>query len=435
LLGIMSNTRGEEAEAERWFKNADQKDPVVKTSLLELEAGRLSRTGKYAECAAKYTLVAKQHLANASALDIAAFNNAALAHQARFGCNGDPAALVEAEAALEKAYRTKADEPIVVANLAGMHDNNGTRRVLAKRIDMRALSGAARDLDGILTLLLYSSERDAVLADLGADAGIRRSQELFKQYEVLAPNSTSAYEKLQQIAEDRRDEAALAALLERAKRAKGLDTSEGARTREKFVKGEYDAQLAEHATSAAARFDAILAKGKLDPKTRAAALVTAGNLKIRGALYAGDIATIKAGRENLQEAGQLWSAMTSPGNIVAALIDEAALEADAKTWIPLRRTHSAETALAKLVAEKSPLADKVRASKQWAEVRTTAQADAGRANVDDLRIARLLGDAALETRAKAVLEDKVTRLSLELSAVLDPTNPTTKADLAVLDAR
>jgi hypothetical protein len=407
----------------------------VKTSLLELEAGRLSRTGKYAECAAKYAQVAKQHLANASAMDIAAFNNAALAHQARFGCNGDPAALAEAEAALEKAYRTKGDEPIVVANLAEMHDVNGTRRVLAKRIDMRALSGAARDLDGILTLLLDSSEREAVLADLGTDAGIRRSHDLFKQYEVLAPNSTSAYEKLSQIAEERRDEATLAALLERAKRAKGLDTSEGARTREKFVKGEYDAQMTEHATSAAARFDAILAKGKLDPKTRAAALVTTGNLKIRGSLYAGDVATMTAGREALQQAAKVWPAMFSPSHIISALIDEAALEADAKTWIALRRTLSTETALAKLVAEKSPLADKVRASKQWAEVRTTAQADTGVPHIDDLRIARLLGDAALETRAKAVLDDKVTRLSLELSAVLDPTNPTTKADLAVLDAR
>lgn len=435
LLGIMSVTSGEEEEAERWFKNADPKDPGVKVSLLELEAGRLSRAGKYAECAAKFALVAKQHLAMASALDIAPFNNAALAHQSRFGCNGDPAALAEAEAALEKAYRTKGDEPIVVANLAELHDKNGTRRVLAKRIDTRALGGAVRDLDGVVNLLLDSSERDAVLADLAADAGIRRSEELAKQYEVLAPNSTRAYEKLSRIAWEHRDEPALAALVERAKRAKGLDTSEGARTREKFEKGEFDKPMVEHATSAAARFDAILAKGKLDPKTRAAALVATGNLKIRGAVFAGDLAMLTAGREALQQAAKLWPAMSSPANITAALIDEAAIAADATTWLPLRRIYSADAALAKLAADKAPLADKVRASKAWAEVRATAQADTGRPNIDDLRIARLLGDPALETRAKAVLEDRVTRLSLELAGVLDPTNPTVKADLAVLDAR
>lgn len=435
LLGIMSDTRGEEDEAEGWFRKADQKDAFVKTSLLELEARRLLRTGKYAECAAKYAQVAKQHLADANAMDIAGFNNAALAHQSRFACSGDPAALADAESTLEKAYRLRGDEPIVVGNLADMHQSNGQRRVLAKRIDMRALHGATRDLDAVLALLLGSSERDAVLADLEADAGIRRSAELFKQYEVLAPNSTTAFEKLMELALDRRDEAALAALLDRVKRAKGLDTSETARTRERFAAGEFDAQLREHATSTLARIDAVLAKGKLDPKTRAAALVAAGDLRTRVALYDADVAQVAAGRQALQEAAKLWPALTSSGHIIAGLIDEAALGADAKTWTVLRRTHSAVGALAKLVADKSPIADAVRGSRQWTEVRAVAQADTSRPGVDDLRLARLLGDAALEARTKAVLDDKLTRLSLEIALVLDPSHPTTKDALAYLDQR
>ncbi|MDQ3336797.1 MAG: hypothetical protein M4D80_16655 [Myxococcota bacterium] len=435
LLGIMSDTRGEEDEAEAWFRKADQKDPMVKTSLLELEARRLLRAGKYNECAAKYAQVAKQHLATANAMDIASFNNAALAHQNRFACSGDASALADAESTLEKAYRVRGDEPIVVANLAELHDGNGRRRVLAKRIDMRALHGVTSETEKVLSLLLGNADRDAVLADLNADAGIRRSIDLFKQYEVLAPNSSNAYEKLLTYAYERRDEAALTALLERVKRAKGLDTSEAARNREKFQKGEFDEQVKEHATTTLARLDALLAKGKLDPKTRAAALIATGNLRIRASLYEGNIPGVAAGRKATQEAGKLWPAVASPSFVIAALIDEAALEADTKTWTEMRRTYSAVAALTKLAADKSPIAAKVMASKQWAEVHTTAQSDTARPSVDDLRIARLLGDTALETRAKAVLDDKLTRLSYEIGLVLDPTGPGTKEDLAYLDKR
>ncbi|MBA3500936.1 MAG: hypothetical protein H0T65_11210, partial [Deltaproteobacteria bacterium] len=259
--------------------------------------------------------------------------------------------------------------------------------------------------------------------------------DLFKQYEVLAPNSSNAYEKLLTYAYERRDEAALTALLERVKRAKGLDTSEAARNREKFQKGEFDEQVKEHATTTLARLDALLAKGKLDPKTRAAALIATGNLRIRASLYEGNIPGVAAGRKATQEAGKLWPAVASPSFVIAALIDEAALEADTKTWTEMRRTYSAVAALTKLAADKSPIAAKVMASKQWAEVHTTAQSDTARPSVDDLRIARLLGDTALETRAKAVLDDKLTRLSYEIGLVLDPTGPGTKEDLAYLDKR
>ena len=435
LLGIMSQTTGEEAEAEAWFKKANQKDPMVKTSLLELEARRLLLTGKTGECAAKYAQVAKQHLANAGAMNMASFNNAALAHQSRFQCNGDPAALAEAEATLEKAYRLKSDEPIVVGNLAAFHENAATRRIMGKHIDIKALQGVSVEMDSVLSVLLESTERDAMLELMNADPGMRRSLDLFKQYEVLAPNSTNAYEKLTAIAYDRRDEAALTGLLSRAKQAKGIDTSEGARTRERFVKGELDAQLKDHASSTIARLDALLAKGKLDAKTRAAALLVQGNMYVRASLYEGNAAAIATGRKAMQEAAKLWPALLSSGSIMGALIDEAGLEADSAKWIELRRTWSAASALAKLATEKSPIADKIRASKQWAELRAVAAADTARPTVDDLRIARLLGDAAIEGRAKAVLDDKLTRLSLEIGLVLDPTDPKAKEDLALLDKR
>ncbi|HLL25067.1 MAG TPA: hypothetical protein VK427_23190, partial [Kofleriaceae bacterium] len=118
-----------------------------------------------------------------------------------------------------------------------------------------------------------------------------------------------------------------------------------------------------------------------------------------------------------------------------ALVDEAALAADAERWVKLRRTHSAVASLAKLAEDKAPLAAAILRSPQWVAVRTVAQADTTRPGVDDLRVARLLGDAALEARTKAVLEDRVTRLAYELRMVLDPSNAAGKDDLAYLDRK
>jgi hypothetical protein len=435
LLGIMADTRGTEDEAESWFKKANQADPFVKTSLLDLEARRLLRTGKLAECAAKYALVAKTHLQHATAMDIASYNNAALAHQNRFACSGDPAALKDAESTMEKAYRMRGDDPIVVGNFAELLEDNGHRRVLAKHVDMRVLHAASGDMETLFDLLLESSERDTVLAELDADPGMRRSVELHKQYEVLAPNSFSGYMKLKDHAYTHRDEAALAGLLERAKHAKGLDHSELQKQRERFASGELDELLAEQAAATVSRVEDALAKSRADAHTKAAALLITGSARTRSALYKNDRDGLVRGRKDMQEAAKLWPALDASRAIIGSLVDEAGLEADSAKWIAARRRLSAPAALAKLAQEGSPIAQTIRASKAWGEIRTIAQAATGRMGVDDLRIARLLGDSGLEARAKAVLDDKLQRLAYEISLVIDPTNESAKGDLALLDQR
>jgi hypothetical protein len=435
LLGIMADTRGTEDEAESWFKKANQADPFVKTSLLDLEARRLLRTGKLAECAAKYALVAKTHLQHATAMDIASYNNAALAHQNRFACSGDPAALKDAESTMEKAYRMRGDDPIVVGNFAELLEDNGHRRVLAKHVDMRVLHAGSGDMETLFDLLLESSERDTVLAELDADTGIRRSAELHKQYEVLAPNSFTGYVKLKDYAYTHRDEAALAGLLERAKHAKGLDHSELQKQRERFASGELDELLAEQAAATVSRVEDALAKSRADAHTKAAALLITGSARTRSALYKNDRDGLVRGRKDMQEAAKLWPALDASRAIIGSLVDEAGLEADSAKWIAARRRLSAPAALAKLAQEGSPIAQTIRASKAWGEIRTIAQAATGRMGVDDLRIARLLGDSGLEARAKAVLDDKLQRLAYEISLVIDPTNESAKGDLALLDQR
>ena len=95
----------------------------------------------------------------------------------------------------------------------------------------------------------------------------------------------------------------------------------------------------------------------------------------------------------------------------------------------------AETTLDRLVADHASLADKIRSAKSWSEVVDHARADRTRPGASDLRLARLLGDAALEARARAVLDDRMAHLALELTVVFDPGDEVIKADLALLDAR
>ena len=435
LLGIMYDSRGEEAEAESWFRKANQADPMVRVSLLELEARRLMRAGKLNECATKYAEVAKLHLKSASSLDVAGYNNAALAHQSRYACSGDESALVDAETTLEKAYRVRSDEPILVSNLATLHESNARRRVLGKRVNLGVLQATTTEVDALIDLLLDGPDRDAVLADLAADRGSRRSRELFKQYAVLAPNSVGAYLKLAAEASDLRDEAALAAIVDAARRAKGLDTSEVARTREKLVAGEMDALITEGADANLEQFDGMLAQRKLDPRTRAAILVTAGALRGRVGLYRKDVALVRAGRAQVQQGAKLWPALSTRGTLTTLAIDEAGLAADAEQWLALRRVWSAAAALTKLSEDKSPLASQVLGSESWKDVRTLAQEPAGTPGLDDLRIARLLGDPAIETRAKAVLDNKRLALMAELALVVDPTSTAAAADRALFEKR
>jgi hypothetical protein len=152
-------------------------------------------------------------------------------------------------------------------------------------------------------------------------------------------------------------------------------------------------------------------------------------------LHGGDRAQLAKAREQVLEAARLWPELDTTLLVVALLIDEAGLAADAQGWRQARRTRSAVAALAKLAGDGAPLAAAIRGSAAWAEIAALARADTSRPGIEDLRLARLLGDAALEARAKAVLDDKLARLSRELAVLVDPGDPAAAEDLAYFDKR
>ena len=252
---------------------------------------------------------------------------------------------------------------------------------------------------------------------------------------MLAPNNPMPYALAFRAAARRRDVAAVTAVMERVHHAKALDVSESAAGRERWLGGADDDKYLAALDNTRARLERVLAHpGALDPRTRAAGwYVLANNLSNLG-VHKPDIAALARARDAATRAMQLWPALDANGVIVGALLDEAGLDGDARTWGTARRQRGSASALDQLVMSHAPLAAKVRAARQWLEVAPYAKADTTRPGLGDVRLARLLGDPALEARAGKAFDDPLVRLGLELNVAIDPTDAVARQDLAYFTA-
>lgn len=438
LMSLMEAMTSEE-RASQWLHKADPNDPFVRVSLLEEAASKLKKEGKRKEAAAAYERVAIAWMEQASARNSAAYNNASLAQQSRYLCNGELDALADAEASLEKAYRISGDNALVVGNLSATLLRNAQLRALAKLINPRALPLDEVSANTLLRALFDGP--DAALAQqlrsaLAASPAQRRGEQLLATYGVLAPSSTEGYQRAFRSASLWRDEAAAAAVVARARAAKSIDTSNNDRAVEEWLSGASVPTFASFYRGEVEPLLAIADDAKLDARTRAAAyLLTISSSDALGTVLGGDEKDLARAVSAAQQVDKLWPALSVHSLAIEALIDQAALASDAAAWRPLRRLASAETVLTQLHQQGHPLAAAVLASPQWREVVARATADRSRPYLDGLRVARLIGDAALVERSKAVLDDKITRLDYELDLVLSPKSPTTKANLSYLDKR
>lgn len=434
LRGLIAFEQGKEDEAESWFRKAG-KGIDVTSQLLAIEALRLARSGKTAECAAKFAQVAKAHLAVAGSTRASGYNNAAVAYQEGFNCSGDPESLRAAERALETAYRNQPDEAIVVSNLAGLLATTGALRVLQRDVDTRALQLKLHEVDTVVGMLLVGTAREAELAALRADPSIRRADELLAQAEVLAPSNIHVLGARFSAAARLEDLAGATALVDRVRHAKGLDRSELKEARERRQTGVDDAKLIAGLETRLARLESVVARpAGLSPRSRAAGLILIAVNASELGLFKLEPALIAKARQAATTAMQLWPALDCHGMLTGMLIDEAGITADGKAWLTARRIRRPVTALASLVADHAPLADKIRGAKSWSEVAEHARADHTRPGPSDLRLARLIGDAALEARARAVRDDRMAHLGLEFETLLDPSDELAKADLDLVDA-
>jgi hypothetical protein len=418
LLGLLA----EPEDQEGWYRKSDPAEPQVQAQLLELEADRLERAGKLAECGARYLAAAKLR---AVRRDVPS-NDAALDYQRSFACSGDPQALRTAEDLLAQVYRANPQDAIVVQNYAYLRAQNALLRVISRRVDARALRLRTEDATTLLAGMASTAARAAIRAELAADPGLRGGLELFAQYAVLAPNSVAAYSVPMMYASLIGDQDAMAQILDRARHAKAIDRADTVRQRTRMGDGSQDARVLENVDAELARFEPAVANAKLDARTRGAGeLLLAEALRQRGELR-GDVATLRRARATAAAAVQHWPELDGQSVIVTTLIDEAAISVDAKAWIAVRRPRRSTAALAKLIHDRAPIVDRIRATPAWAELARYAPTLTAPPDLSDLRLAR-------EARARAALDDQPARLERELAALLDPDDPLAQEDLA--DAR
>lgn len=417
----------DEDDQRAWFLRADPQDPQVQAQLLELDAAALQRGGKLAECAAKFLAAAKLRGTRPGVE-----NDVAVDYEQSFACSGDPQALHRAVELIAQVYRANPQDPIVVQNYGALRLLAGLTRVIGRRVDTRALRLGYPDLLELAQTLVDASPHPALQAELAADPDLRGARELLSQYTVLAPNSVTAYRGPAQVAHLVGDPAVTAEVLERARHATAIDHADAARDRAKVAAGGFDDRRLEFANATIARLAPELAGHALDARTRAAAeYLTADALLAVGSIR-GDLAALHRSRALCAAAMRRWPELDASLAITAALLDEAGLGADADAWRGLRRTRTSAGALAKLIRDRSPLVDRIHAAPAWAELVRFAPTVTAPPTLSTLRLARALGDAAFEARARAVVQDHEARDAYELATLLDPSDAVAREDLADL---
>ena len=251
---------------------------------------------------------------------------------------------------------------------------------------------------------------------------------------MLAPSSTLSYAEDISRARRLRDVALASSAVERLRAAKRLDTSQAEQALARYRKGEQDQQMREELDGSIARLTEVLA-GKLDAHSRAAALYLQAGMLQQHAVLTIAPDEIRAAREARVQAAKLWPALAAEPSGGHSLVDEAGFAADATRWAKLRRERGAAGSLAKLAAANDPLAAKIRGSSQWKEIAAHLKGVTGTPDVDDLQLARMLGDPAFLAWASAVVDDKVTRARIESRKLLVPTDDRTDEELAALTSR
>ena len=428
LLYHLSRTDDEE---EKWLKLSDQNSESVKIALIETEATKLRKKGDFAACAKKFEQAAKAHLELAARNEVG-YNNAAIAHMQRYACSGDISSLKDAEQVLDRAYRAASDSPIVVSNYASVLVANAYIRVLAKRIDVKAIKLTQSEGNELIGELVEGPERTQVLADLNADPAYRKGMQLYSQVEVLQPNSTSAYSAALSHATIMRDEPGAAAVVDRLKRAPKLDTSESKTSREEFVSGKIDTRIKEELDAQIARLEPLLTAKGISARTQAAvAFLLASAIGREGVVF-GDVDLIAKAISLDAVVAKGWPGLHAD-NLAHVIVDQIGLSLDKERWVKERRERGAAGVLDKLASD--PLVGKIKADPKWAQVAPLMRALQTRPSIADLRLARQTGDAEAIAKSTTVLDDKLTRLEHEFEKMSDPTSPTTAEDLALLDKR
>ncbi len=428
-------------DRETWLRRSDTSQEQVALELDEARADRLYEQGKESEADAIYAKVAATLERGAQHNPVAA-NNAALSHQERFRCTGDAKHLDAALRLLEAAFRGQPDSAMVAGNLAATTIYAGQVRVLERVLPMRVLRPTSHESEALIASLLDGPRRAELLGLLRSEPHLRRANEVLRQFEVLSPQWTQAYEQEIDLAGMLDDRAAPVAIEQRVNAQPALDTAAGARNYERWVAGELDEEVRrsyQGRITRSARL-AAAARDKGDKAAAGAALaMQALTLGERGFAF-GTVEDLDQAVALQREAHQLWPA-GGERLLAWALVEAAILHARADSpematlWKEAQRRYSPHEALLAVRASGAAATEAVRKRAELREALELLRADPGsRPALSTLVVARVAGDEPLATREHPAITDADLLASARLQVRLHPERPGGKRIVEFVEA-
>ncbi|MCB9654899.1 MAG: hypothetical protein H6729_12295 [Deltaproteobacteria bacterium] len=322
LMSLMANRL---EDKELWLGRADQSQPQIRSELLTTKAYRLMREGRFAEADPLMAKVEAAYEAT-SKQDSASRNNAGLATYTRYHCTGTRAHLDRAVKQLEAAYRMSSDNSVTATNYADLTTHQGEVQVLEQWFDVSGFALSANDA----LVLLYAMRGGPLAADvdraLARNATLRRSLEVTRTEEVLAPTRSVAYARELEWHDIRRDSTALRDLRDRLAQSREIVLPELS-----DVHSTDDPELFARATKTLevsiqrqkAWIDRARAKGHAP--TLAAAQYLTGRSLHRLAVLRHEVETLAEAQAMYRAAETTWPAIHAAYRLRASLLDEAVL--------------------------------------------------------------------------------------------------------------
>jgi hypothetical protein len=439
LLSFMSTDL---EDKERWLRQAPGDSPAVKTALLQVRADRLVRDGQLREADRAYGEVAKAYSRQASTSSAAA-NNAALATLERYHCTGKAVHLQRAVEGLEASLRMSPDSSITLTNLATALEYQAFLHVLDRWIRTPALRLHHGEAEMLVGTLADGPLREEVLAALRTEASLRRSREVTKQEQVLAPRRQSSYERDLRWATLTEDREALQGVHERLHRLEQLDSTHQDEARGRWVSGESDEELRRSFEASLEGADAILAAAR---RTRHSPTLAAAHLLRATALA--NISKIQPSVEStteavaaLREAARAWPEIGLERSIAWALVEVARQRAIEEVpalrarWRERERIMTPMMLLYELTTADDGREglEALRRQPELAEALDLMRNNPPRQpSLSDWLLARVAGETELVASREAALSDEALRLETEASLRLSPNHPDLLARLALL---
>jgi cellulose synthase operon protein C len=396
-------------ERSRWLDLASPDDDEVKRERLRIEAERHLRDGKRADADRALAQVAAEYERDAEHSSTAA-NNAALAHARRFNASGDPAHLRKGVARLELAARGAPDSALVAGNLGSALEHLGLVAVLDRWVQIRTLAPGTEEAESLVGSMLAGPLRAEVLRALERDPSFRRSLEVHRTEQILAPTKAAAYDASVQWLRWSRDARGLAALWQRVDALPPVTGNEDEASRRSWEAGERDDSIRKQLTGWLSSSQERVARAQQSghKPSHAAALALHADLLERQAAIDSTLPTIDAAIEAYRKATQLWPDGGYSGDLGVALVTAGVLRAAEASpplkaaWLESRR-HLRALDIAFLAATGSSGPEVLAALRARPELAEAARLQAASPDptpgVWDWMLASLVGDKDFQARS------------------------------------